>query len=59
MTSRPTINEKAGHIYPEQPNASEHDRTADAEKQVLWQRYLEQQARRACPGCGDDGKTML
>ncbi|MEK6248952.1 MAG: hypothetical protein N2C12_12285 [Planctomycetales bacterium] len=25
------------------------------EQELLWQAYLLQQARRSCPGCGDDG----
>lgn len=31
------------------------DQATDAEQRELWARYLEQQARRSCPGCGDDG----
>lgn len=30
------------------------DGTSD-EKQKLWDAYREQQRRRSCPGCGDDG----
>jgi hypothetical protein len=28
------------------------------EKQKLWEAYREQQRRRSCPGCGDDGGLL-
>jgi hypothetical protein len=28
---------------------------ATEEQQKLWEAYREQQRRRSCPGCGDDG----
>jgi hypothetical protein len=34
-------------------------RASDAEQRELWRRYLEQQARRSCPGCGDDGLPSI
>jgi hypothetical protein len=35
------------------------DRPSDAEQRELWARYLEQQARLSCPGCGEAGDAML
>jgi hypothetical protein len=32
---------------------------SDAEQRELWRRYLEQQARLSCPGCGEAGDTTL
>jgi hypothetical protein len=29
--------------------------TASDEQKKLWDAYREQQRRRSCPGCGDDG----
>jgi hypothetical protein len=44
---------------PENDARHQPDRTSDAEQRELWRRYLEQQARLSCPGCGDDGLPSI
>lgn len=44
---------------PSDGNPHQPERDADAEQRELWRRYLQQQARRSCPGCGESGDAML
>ena len=41
----------------DEQHQANHD--SDAEQRELWRRYLEQQARLSCPGCGEAGDAVL
>lgn len=43
---------------PTAPDDESHE-LVTPDEQALWQRYLEQQARRSCPGCGETGDAVL
>lgn len=61
MTANRETNDQAtSQRQPQSPDQAEQlDDVADAETRELWQRYLEQQARRSCPGCGEAGDAVL
>jgi hypothetical protein len=43
-------------VKPSHPAPEEKKSFPDSERQAqYWEEYRLQQARRACPGCGDDG----
>jgi len=61
MTAKhPTTDQTTSHFQPPSVDrADELDQFANVEQRELWQRYLEQQARRSCPGCGEETDAVL
>jgi len=59
MTATHTTNDDENGQCPRDRQQLTPANASDAEQQKLWRRYLEQQARRACPGCGEAGDAVL
>ncbi len=58
MTAEHATTDKSEVQLKPPANDERPDRLSEAEQRELWARYLEQQARRSCPGCGDSGVDL-
>ena len=58
MTPTPEPKKQTGELAPDSQldaTALPHVEPTSDEQKKLWDAYREQQRRRSCPGCGDDG----